>query len=133
MCKIEQQMVAAFRAANTLFASGLARSWKNGNTEVRVGSATIAVYLFGHAIFQAVYPEAPSIARYRLEFSLAGYNTATTRSRINALLDAYTYTGGKQRVYSKKGEARWYREYAGGSYDQVLNNVRGWYTVRSEP
>lgn len=133
MRKIEQEMVAAFRAANTLFTRGLARSWKNGNTEVRVGSATIAVYLHGHAIFQAVYPEAPSIARYRLEFSLAGWNTPTTRSRINALLDAYTYTGGRQRVYSQKGQPRWFREYSGGSYDQVLDNIHGWHTVRSEP
>lgn len=89
MHKIEQQMVAAFRAANQAFTSGRAKNWKNGNTEVRVGSATIAVYLFGHAIFQAVYPEAPSIARYRLEFSLAGRNTVTTRSRINVLLREY--------------------------------------------
>lgn len=135
MRKIEEQMVAAFRAANQAFSSGRAKSWKNGNTEVRVGSATIAVYLFGHAIFQAVYPEAPSVARYRLEFSLAGFNTVTTRSRINALLDAYTYGDYQWRLFTYRGVPyvrKGFRKEDGIPVSVAVPSY-DWVTVRSEP
>lgn len=75
MRKIEKAMCAAVKER---------RYWKSGNTEVNVrydylGSIHVEVRLFGHLIWK--YNEAEDMT----EFTLAGWNTNTTRSRLNAL------------------------------------------------
>ena len=77
MRKIEQEMVQAIRAR---------KNWIKGNTEVCIpkGNAAedlgiINVYLHGNRIAR-FYPEEG------WKFSLAGWPTPTTRSRVNAML-----------------------------------------------
>ena len=91
MRKIEAKMVAAVLTGGTL---------KDGNTEVTTrtredGQRVTMVYLHGNMIAQN-----GTIAGWR--FRLAGWNTPTTRSRINALLQGLEVPG---RVHSVKGQA----------------------------
>jgi len=69
MRKIEKEMCAAVRER---------RNWRESNTEVRRIEGGTRVYLYGNAI--AAFLDDGT--RY---FSLAGWNTVTTRSRLNAL------------------------------------------------
>jgi hypothetical protein len=67
--KIEDQMIAAIRAGKT---------FKSGNTEVRQPSdGATEVLLHGNSIIRYVPTQG-------WHWTLAGWNTATTRSRINA-------------------------------------------------
>jgi len=86
--KIEQQMIAAARAG---------KAFKSGNTEVRPqpGTPGVAVYLHGNKIVE--------FTPAGWQWTLAGWNTATTRSRINALANAF---GWPRRVYQKDGMPR---------------------------
>ena len=69
MRKIEKLMLNAVNN-NQRFASG--------NTTVTIDSANnLFVYLFGNCIYKVI-----DGVKY---FTLAGYNTVTTRSRLNAL------------------------------------------------
>ena len=75
MRKIESAMCAAVKEH---------RYWKSGNTEVNVrydylGCIHVEVRLHGNLIWK--YNEAEDVK----EFTLAGWNTNTTRSRLNAL------------------------------------------------
>lgn len=75
MRKIEEAMCAAVKEH---------RYWKSGNTEVNVrmdylGMVHIEVRLHCNMIWR--YNEAEDMT----EFTLAGWNTNTTRSRLNAL------------------------------------------------
>ena len=75
MRKIESAMCAAVKER---------RYWKSGNTEVNVrydylGMIHIEVFLHGNMIWR--WNEAEDIT----EFSLARWNTNTTRSRLNTL------------------------------------------------
>ena len=84
MRKVEEAMCAAVKER---------RYWKSGNTEVNVrydhfGCIHIEVRLFDNLIWK--YNEAEDMT----EFTLAGWNTNTTRSRLNAL---------GVGVYQKKG------------------------------
>ena len=81
--KIEQALVAAIREG---------RHFSSGNTR------------YNHTVGGVFLHENP-IARVSLdgqgwEFSLAGWNTPTTRSRINALLDAFSPG---RRVFTRNG------------------------------
>lgn len=84
MRQIERQMIDAIKAN---------KSWRNGNTEVRSNGSKWAVLLFNNHIASGG-PDAFS-------FSLAGWNTNTTRSRLNALLREFT---NGYSVYQQKGE-----------------------------
>ena len=87
MKKIEQAMVDAIKAG---------REFKSGNTEVIIcGGSLFSVRLHGNAI-------ARNHGR-GWEFSLAGWNTVTTRSRINALARGLYW---HMHVYNKDGMAR---------------------------
>ena len=102
MKKIEKAMCEAVNAQ---------KSWKSGNTEVRVrksisGNIEVAVYLFGNKIMEQ-YEDGDG--KVEMFFSLAGWNTNTTRSRLNAL---------GIEVRQKKGEPMW----NGGRI-----NPYGWY------
>lgn len=80
---IERKMVAAIQNG---------RSMRNGNTEVRCNDGgKWCVLLHGNLIADG---DATSFS-----FTLAGWNTPTTRSRVNALLRAFTPNGG---VYCRK-------------------------------
>ena len=68
MRKIEKNMVQAVRSG---------RNFRSGNTVVTVGETGVKVYLHGNCIF-AIYQ---GVKR----FTLAGWNSVTTRSRLNAL------------------------------------------------
>lgn len=104
MRKIEALMIAAVQT----FADGrktCKASWKSGNTEVidRVSgirgtgdySHTIDVELHGNLI-ATIYPS--SCSMYLMD---AGWETATTKSRLNALCHAFTAYSG---IYSVKGQ-----------------------------
>lgn len=86
MRKLEQNLIAAIKAG---------RDFKEGNTQyVPVGGI---VKLYGNVIARELYA-GPS--DFPTVFNLAGWNTATTRSRINALRSGLGYKGG---VSSKGG------------------------------
>lgn len=78
MRQIEKQMVAAIKAR---------KNFKSGNTEVtmtrneHLGTCTAMVYLFDNLIAKILFgPE-----NVDAQFTLAGWNKNTTRSRLNAL------------------------------------------------
>lgn len=78
MRKIEEQMVAAIKAR---------KNFKSGNTEVTMtrneylGTCTAMVYLHDNLIAKILFkPE-----NVEAQFTMAGWNTNTTRSRLNAL------------------------------------------------
>ena len=83
--KIEDQMIAAIRAGKT---------WKSGNTEVVQHGHYAQVLLHGNEIAIIGHPTSGT------RWPLAGWNTPTTRSRINALARAFNWT----RVYCRKGQ-----------------------------
>lgn len=88
MRKVEQQMIAAIRASAY-------RTQTFGNTTVDSHGAFIRVYLHGNLI--AEFPKGQRIMR----LTLAGWNTPTTRSRLNALLTAFA--SASARIASRKG------------------------------
>ncbi len=81
--KIEQAMIAAIKAG---------KEWKRANTYVLSGSNTY-VRLHGNVI-------ARRIDGGPWEFNLCGWNTPTTRSRINAIAREF----GRQPVQQYRGE-----------------------------
>lgn len=84
MRKIEKEMIAAIRA-------GADR--KLGNTEVRNEGGFSSVYLHGSLI-------AREMADKSWKFNLCGWNTPTTRSRLNALAREF----GRPGVYNTAGK-----------------------------
>lgn len=78
MRKIEKEMLSAVRNA---------RNWSKDNTSVKVERlefvVNISVYLFGNEIYKEIRSNDGS--RALAHFTLAGWNTVTTRSRLNAL------------------------------------------------
>ena len=78
MRKIEEQMVAAIKAR---------KNFKSGNTEVTMtrneylGTCTAMVYLHDNLIAKILFKPENAVA----QFTLASWNTNTTRSRLNAL------------------------------------------------
>lgn len=97
---IERNMVRAIKAG---------KDFRSGNTAVDVneGGAWV-VRLHGNAIATGTAAG--------FQFTLAGWNTPTTRSRINALLRELTPVGG--RVYCKAFEP-YYNGVAIGSREWV--------------
>lgn len=85
---IEKNMVRAIKDGR--------KKWTSGNTQVLIVNEGQkgqhwAVCLHGNLIAR-LYP-------FGMEFTLAGWNTVTTRSRINALLNAFAQDG----VFQRKG------------------------------
>ena len=81
MRKIEKEMVHFVRYGT---------SWKSGNTRVAAGmydgNVTASVYLHGNGIFTRYYDSERGEV---FEFSLCGWPSVTTRSRLNALFTAF--------------------------------------------
>lgn len=70
MRQIEEKMVEAIKQE---------KNFSLSNTTVKVSDGLLSVYLFGNCIY------ARSLASGIAQFSLCGYNTVTTRSRLNAI------------------------------------------------
>lgn len=94
MRKIEKEMQQALRNG---------RNFRRGNTAVIFNESGAKVYLHGNCIF--------SIRQGVKRFTLAGWNSVTTRSRLNAL---------GVGVYQKNFTP---------IYNGVAINSREWYTV----
>jgi len=83
MRKIEEKMCLAIAER---------RNWQLDNTRVSVGNESVTVLLYGHVI-----------ARLRaniLTIYDAGYPTATTKSRLNAILRSFNGGGVYQENHS---------------------------------
>ena len=88
MRKIESQMVAAINSN---------KNWKSGNTEVRTDDANISrVFLHGNHI--------ATIDDDSMMIMDGGWQSNTTKSRLNALCDAFCIAG--ERVFQK--DFTWY-------------------------
>jgi len=85
MRKIEKQMNQAIADS---------KDFKSANTEVISCSNVSDVYLHGNLIAR--------IGETWIELFDAGYQTATTKSRLNAILDANGCGG--ERVFQKQGQ-----------------------------
>lgn len=82
------------------------KSRKIGNTEVKMYGDTCVVYLHGNAIWQQ---NGWQRKRNHCEFSLAGWNTATTRSRLRALgVDVTTKNFIPMYKGNQISETKWY-------------------------
>ena len=88
MRKIESQMVAAINSN---------KNWKSGNTEVRTDDANISrVFLHGNHI--------ATVTDDDMMIMDGGWQSTTTKSRLNALCDAFCITG--ECVFQK--DFAWY-------------------------
>lgn len=108
MRKIETDMIAAIRSRN---------SYKCDNTVVEQGENGYAeVRLHGNRIARLNYQNGI------LELSDCERRTTTTKSRLNALLDAFTNTGGGQGIYQRDGKWFWKQgqEWDGGCMARLL-------------
>lgn len=76
--KIEDQMIAAIRAG---------KDWQSGNTRVSQSVGACQVFLHDNLIAECGH------ATNGTRWTLAGWNTTTTRSRINALARAFNWRG----------------------------------------
>lgn len=94
MRQIEHDMVAAIRCRDTI---------NRGNTLVtqhpETGQATVT--LFDNPIAVVNYYKGTIL------LDDCGYRTATTKARLNALLDMFTATGGGQGIYQRAGLWYW--------------------------
>ena len=124
MRKIEAQMVMAVRDQ----LNGSEKTWRSGNTEVRTEHEGIHGTFGSYARFVVVRLHGNEIARFDsmlagdrtargLRITDAGWQTVTTKSRLNALLSCF-YEG--QGIYQVKGvwmlnstRSRGHREFPG--------------------
>ena len=95
MRKIEQQMIAAIKSN---------ADWKCDNTQVitlnNMGQMVSFVYLHGNLIAQV---DDDSLKLYD-----GGWQSKTTKSRLNALLSEFGYTCGTQREYIFQKQFEWF-------------------------
>ena len=89
---IEKQMNDAITAS---------KDWKKDNTEVVTCSHVSDVFLYGNLIAR--------IGETWIELFDGGYQSATTKSRLNAILSAHGCDN--EYVFQKKGE--WFLNYQG--------------------
>ena len=91
MRKIETQMIAAIKNN---------QDWKCDNTEVINIEGVSFVYLHGNQI--------ATIDDDSLTLFDGGYQSKTTKSRLNALLSEFGYTCGTQREYVFQKQFEWF-------------------------
>lgn len=96
MRKIEQQMIAAIKSN---------QDWKSANTEVihtcdNVNPPVSHVYLHGNKIAE--------VGDDFLKLFDGGYQSQTTKSRLNALLSEFGYTCGTQQEYVFQKQFEWF-------------------------
>ena len=93
MRKIETQMCQAIQSN---------KNWKSGNTEVVTNDTTSNVYLHGNLI--------ATVTEYDMTIFDGGWQSNTTKSRLNALCDYFCITG--EGVFQK--DFLWYvRKFVG--------------------
>ena len=93
MRKIESQMCQAIQSN---------KNWKSGNTEVVTNGTTSNVYLHGNLI--------ATVTDYDMTIFDGGWQSNTTKSRLNALCDYFCITG--EGVFQK--DFLWYvRKFVG--------------------
>ena len=103
MRKIESQMVQAVLGS---------RDWRSGNTSVDVTDHGVVVRLHGHVIAQMDWEN------HTLYITDAGWQTTTTKSRLNALLRNVTKRG---HVY--QSDFIWYLERGGDAVEMDRNKT----------
>jgi hypothetical protein len=106
MRKIESDMIAAIRSRS---------DYRNSNTVVDIGENGYGeVRLFGNRICRFNYDNGI------IEFNDCGYRTATTKSRLNALINAFTKPG--QGIYQKDFQWFWQdgQKWDGGGMARLL-------------
>jgi len=103
MRKIEQQMIAAIKG-NT--------DWKCDNTEVINIEGVSFVYLHGNQI--------ATIDDDSLTLFDGGYQSKTTKSRLNALLSEFGYTCGTKREYVFQKEFEWFLNFVDAKTEQMM-------------
>jgi hypothetical protein len=91
---IEHDMIAAIGSRESL-------NWGNTRVVQDPDNRIASVRLFDNLIGQVHYSAG------KLYLTDCGYRTATTRSRLNALLDMLTTTGGDQGIYQQSGLWYW--------------------------
>jgi hypothetical protein len=103
MRKIEQQMIAAIKG-NT--------DWKCDNTEVINIEGVSFVYLHGNQI--------ATIDDDSLTLFDGGYQSKTTKSRLNALLSEFGYTCGTKREYVFQKQFEWFVNFVDTKTEQMM-------------
>jgi hypothetical protein len=91
MRKIETQMIAAVKGN---------KNWTKDNTSVIIEDGVSKVYLHGNLIAEV---DDESIKLYD-----GGWQTTTTKSRLNALLSEFGYTCGTKREYVFQKQFEWF-------------------------
>lgn len=77
------------------------KDWKSGNTQVQTTDGVAHVYLYGHKIAE--------IGEGYIQLWDGGHQTNTTKSRLNAILEANGLPG--ERVFQKAFD--WFVNYQG--------------------
>ena len=91
MRKIETQMIAAVKGD---------KNWTKDNTSVIIEDGVSKVYLHGNLIAE--------VGDDFLKLFDGGWQTTTTKSRLNALLSEFGYTCGTQREYVFQKQFEWF-------------------------
>ena len=91
MRKIESEMIAAVKGDI---------NWKKDNTSVIIEDGISKVYLHGNLIAE--------IDDVSLKLYDGGWQSNTTKSRLNALLSEFGYTCGTQREYVFQKQFEWF-------------------------
>ena len=91
MRKIESEMIAAIKEG---------KCWKSGNTQVLTLAGDSTVLLHGNKIAE--------IDDCSLKLFDGGYQSTTTKSRLNALLSEFGYTCGTKREYVFQKQYEWF-------------------------
>lgn len=91
MRKIESEMIAAVKGDI---------NWSKDNTSVIIEDGISKVYLHGNLIAE--------VDDVSLKLYDGGYQSKTTKSRLNALLSEFGYTCGTKREYVFQKEFEWF-------------------------
>ena len=91
MRKIESEMIAAVKGNI---------NWSKDNTSVIIEDGISKVYLHGSKIAE--------VGDDFLKLYDGGYQTTTTKSRLNALLSEFGYTCGTKREYVFQKQFEWF-------------------------
>ena len=109
-------------AATALVNGNTMRNLNNTRVEYRSGANSLVLTLHGHDVACWYYSE------QSLGVTLAGYNTVTTRERVNAVLDL---AGSSCRIVQRKGEAVLINTQDPKKKPLTTLEVRKWYSLES--
>ena len=104
MRNIERQMIAAIKNN---------QDWKSANTEVISQQDGVSfVYLHGNKIAE--------VGDDFLKLFDGGYQSHTTKSRLNALLSEFGYTSGTKREYVFQKQFEWFVNFVDTKTEQMM-------------